>query len=433
MKKLLLLFSLFFGILLPNLADAQRTDFDSADKAVNFRCFCTYQVTHVNPDSEYYNPESNPTDFLETDFLVIMPTQNPLNVSVGEKINFCQEEARKKGLGNAQCFTEKPVQLTELEDDFKFKAPDLTVGIPGFEGFSAPPTTWNKESGAVYFTWIGEYIKAIYNFSLVAISILAVLMIIIQGIKIISSGLGGDRKEAYKRISQAVIGLLLAWGSYTLLYMINPNLLKFEGLEVKVITPQDIKSIVDHDADNGKGVPVEFAAGETCIPLNELFDISKLVALGNVSYPVLQKDAYDGLAAAVAEAKKQNEELLITSAFRDLKTQKAIWETKFAEIKKQMPNASDEEIAKVTKKYAAPPSCRSPHLTGKAIDVCIKGSSICQKIDIMYAQTQNMTADEKADVEKLKKIMKAAGWKNYIAEWWHYEYNCEVCPTANRI
>jgi len=43
-----------------------------------------------------------------------------------------------------------------------------------------------------------------------------------------------------------------------------------------------------------------------------------------------------------------------------------------------------------------------------------------------------MTAEEKADVEKLKEIMKAAGWKNYTAEWWHYEYNCTECPTVNR-
>ena len=43
-----------------------------------------------------------------------------------------------------------------------------------------------------------------------------------------------------------------------------------------------------------------------------------------------------------------------------------------------------------------------------------------------------MTAEEKADVAKLKKIMKTAGWKNYIAEWWHYEYNCDICPKTNR-
>jgi len=101
-------------------------------------------------------------------------------------------------------------------------------------------------------------------------------------------------------------------------------------------------------------------------------------------------------------------------------------------MKSISPQLTEEELIKQTKKYAAPPSCKSPHLTGKAIDVCIKGSTICNKLKVEYSKTQNMSEEEKTDVAKLKQIMKAAGWKNYTAEWWHYEYNCNECPTANR-
>lgn len=123
---------------------------------------------------------------------------------------------------------------TKIEDDFKLKAPTLQVRIPGFEGFSDPPTMMD-DSGRAYFPWVGEYIRAIYNFGLITISILAVLMIIISGIKIIFSGLGGDRKEAYKRITQSVIGLVIAWGSYTLLYMLNPQMVNLKSLGVVLI------------------------------------------------------------------------------------------------------------------------------------------------------------------------------------------------------
>lgn len=128
---------------------------------------------------------------------------------------------------------------TKIEDEFKLQAPILQVRIPGFDKFSDPPEM-SDDSGRAYFPWIGEYIRAIYNFGLTAISILAVFMIIISGIKIIFPGLGGDRKEAYKRITQAVIGLVLAWGSYSLLYMINPQLVNFKSLKVKLIQPMPI-------------------------------------------------------------------------------------------------------------------------------------------------------------------------------------------------
>lgn len=148
-------------------------------------------------------------------------------------------EFEKQEMREVFCSYEPQLEMTELIDDFKLTAPELKVKIPGFDNFSLPPTQWDQE-GNVYLPWIGEYVKAIYNFSLIVISILAVLMIIISGIKIIFSGLGGDRQEAYKRIQQAIFGLLLAWGSYTILFLINPNLLKLQNLSIQLVLPVDI-------------------------------------------------------------------------------------------------------------------------------------------------------------------------------------------------
>lgn len=189
----------------------------------------------------------------------IFPTIKKSSLETAEQA--CQAKGYQLGIdsGGTTINICKPYipETTKIEDEFKLQAPILQVKIPGFDKFSDPPKIMD-DSGRAYFPWAGEYIRAVYNFGLVAISILAALMIIISGIKIIFSGIGGDRKEAYKRITQAIIGLVLAWGSYTLLFMINPQLVNLKNLEVKLIQPMPIyedlagKEDVEVKSDTGK-------------------------------------------------------------------------------------------------------------------------------------------------------------------------------------
>lgn len=124
-------------------------------------------------------------------------------------------------------------EVTTLVEEFNFKNVVLGVTIPNLH-FSPPPAQVDDE-GNIYLPWIGEYIKALYNFSVVVISILAVVMLIISGAQIITSAGGPAKGAAYKRITQAVIGLFIAWGSYVILYTINPNLTVFKSLQVRFI------------------------------------------------------------------------------------------------------------------------------------------------------------------------------------------------------
>lgn len=109
----------------------------------------------------------------------------------------------------------------------------LGIKIPNLR-FSAPPTKVDAE-GNIYIPWLGEYIKAIYNFSVAVISIVAVVVIIIAGAQIIVSAGGPAKSAGYKRITGAVIGLFIAWGSYVILYTINPNLTAFRSLQIQYI------------------------------------------------------------------------------------------------------------------------------------------------------------------------------------------------------
>ena len=76
--------------------------------------------------------------------------------------------------------------------------------------------------------WIGEYIKAIFNYGLIVASLIGVIAIIVEGIKIIMS-FGGEKKvQGYKNIGRIVIGLVLAWSSVMILRTINPNLVNLK-------------------------------------------------------------------------------------------------------------------------------------------------------------------------------------------------------------
>lgn len=124
-------------------------------------------------------------------------------------------------------------EMTNLADEMGLQNIVLGVAIPNLH-FSAPPTKVDEE-GNIYIPWAGEYVKAIYNFAVVVISILAVVVLILSGAQIITSAGGPAKGAAYKRITQAVIGLFIAWGSYVVLYTINPGLTTFNSLKIKYI------------------------------------------------------------------------------------------------------------------------------------------------------------------------------------------------------
>ena len=133
-------------------------------------------------------------------------------------------------VGNASA-----AETTNVADDLKISKPVIEVNIPQLT-FSDVEKNVDAE-GYLHLPWIGEYIATVYKFGLGIISIIAVVMIIIQGLRIITSGGGENKNSGYKKIFQAIIGLFIAWGSYAILYTVNPALVEFKTLKVKYIEP----------------------------------------------------------------------------------------------------------------------------------------------------------------------------------------------------
>lgn len=131
--------------------------------------------------------------------------------------------------------------------------PDPKITIPGLEFTEAKLEDLKKdehdEEGNpvvnIYVPFFGEYMAAIYRYAVAAASIIAVIVIIIGGIQWIMSG-GNPQTigSAKKRMIGAVVGLMLAVGSYTILYSIDPDLVEFKDLKARYIEELDLDKFV---------------------------------------------------------------------------------------------------------------------------------------------------------------------------------------------
>ena len=86
------------------------------------------------------------------------------------------------------------------------------------------------------------YLSALFNYAIAVAAILAVVMIVIGGLQYIgAAGNTSVIEDAKDRIYWAIVGLILALGSWLILYNINPKLteLKLESVEKQTINNAD--------------------------------------------------------------------------------------------------------------------------------------------------------------------------------------------------
>lgn len=100
-------------------------------------------------------------------------------------------------------------------------------------------STYNAGGENPIGTYLNMMIKLLIGLSGVA----AMVMIVIGGLEYMTTELVSHKENAKERITNAVFGLILALGSYTLLYTINPDLLntdvKLRDLSVTVVVKDE--------------------------------------------------------------------------------------------------------------------------------------------------------------------------------------------------
>jgi hypothetical protein len=154
----------------------------------------------------------------------------------------------------------KPI-LVKAESDtiMVIEQPQTQITIPGLK-FSNPDDVKKmitKEAGGtyLYIPYLGEYIAAIYKYAIVIASIIATFIIMWNGFDWLFSIMSADAvQNAKKRIGEALVGLLIALISYSLLYLINPNLVEFKNLKIKYVEGINVPNYSEGEAYSIRGI-----------------------------------------------------------------------------------------------------------------------------------------------------------------------------------
>ncbi|OGL73415.1 hypothetical protein A3F28_00880 [Candidatus Uhrbacteria bacterium RIFCSPHIGHO2_12_FULL_57_11] len=114
--------------------------------------------------------------------------------------------------------------------------PQLIIPIPGFKGFSEIKVTEAGQTRTLDIPFIAQYIQAIYNYVLGIVGIIATVMIVYGGIRwLTAAGNMTTIGDAKKMITNAVVGVIIALGSYLILFTINPELVRLRSLRLELI------------------------------------------------------------------------------------------------------------------------------------------------------------------------------------------------------
>ncbi|MFA6105716.1 MAG: C39 family peptidase [Patescibacteria group bacterium] len=180
--------------------------------------------------------------------------------------NDCGAKALFAGIAkciNQKCwFDNRALQAfqngTVLGRTVNFTKPKLNISIP-YVDFSKASL---DADGFVNIPYLAEYFVGGYKFAVTAASMIAVIVIILNGFRITMSGGGEDRNTGIQNITKAITGLFILWSSYALLYTINPDLVQFKILKVQYIKPLPNIDVIKESLASGttetgrNGVPI---------------------------------------------------------------------------------------------------------------------------------------------------------------------------------
>ncbi len=294
-----------------------------------------------------------------------------------------------------------------FNDKVELKTPQPRIGIPGLQ-LTPIGENIDEEEGVIYVSFLGEYIAAVYKYAVTIASLVAVIMVIVAGFQWTASGGSPEMiTSAKKRLVGAVTGLILAVGSYVILYAINPELVQFRSLRVKYVEslPFVDSHGVEDDSVQGQ-VATSFDAPEG----------GNIIGPGILKVPANLKDPIENVAE---ELEKTGRGIYIAASFRTVAMQKTLIERNCqnppgSATCNPKPNRAQTCILKDNN----PANC--PHTTGQALDIwATEGSEQCVRQETCLKslfQCQNNPCQKQLIDE-----MNLEGFCVSDAEPWHFE------------
>jgi len=312
------------------------------------------------------------------------------------------------------------------------KIPELQINLPGllFSDQNKIQSSTDGENTFFHIPWIGEYLAWLYNYSIGIIALLALIAVMIGGFYWLLAGGNASRvTEAKNWISAAFSGLGLALGSYLILVTINSNLVRFPAIKMMINKKIEIEIPVleggSESDDNAVDIPfLSRDCVDPCVPLASLVSIKNTipgldcVARDPNKYCWVNFVVYQRLVTASRKAMANNRRLMVTNALRDCAYQQRLW------------IQYGEDPARVAR-----PSCRSPHLSGSAVDITItqNGRNLVNRRYDLYPRGGPYNRGDNSELTFLKRIMIESGFVRYCREWWHFQVTPAAVPCYDPV
>ncbi len=132
------------------------------------------------------------------------------------------------------------------------------IGVPGFD--TKTPMTESS------ITYIGQMIKAFYDYGLAIGGILAAIVLMAGGLIWLVSGGSSDKiTQAKGLIMGSIIGIGLLFGAWIILNTINPYLLDFRFRDIKGVVPMFIADGEDGFIDSVGSLPKDTIIKYKCL------------------------------------------------------------------------------------------------------------------------------------------------------------------------
>ncbi|MCH8049707.1 hypothetical protein IH979_03310 [Patescibacteria group bacterium] len=294
------------------------------------------------------------------------------------------------------------IDIIEEAKELFYADPQLGVQIPGLEFTPAFKATRDSET-VIVTNYLGEYVAGVYNWAIGAGAVLAIVMIMIGGMQYaLARGDVPKIGKAKERMANAVTGLLLLVGAYTIAFLIDPATTQFETLTITQVPRLEVPIEPEEDIEAQPPAGLVELQGDNINASNQKID--------GVLLPFMQ--------LAALELKEQNIAIGVASSFRS--PQKQI------ELIKQNcqnpPGSSkcnpkpDRPITCMMKN--GPTSC--PHTTARAFDLWgVQNNKQCIRQAECKADLQACFNNpcQKALID----AMKRQGFCVLSIEPWHFE------------
>lgn len=137
-----------------------------------------------------------------------------------------------------------------------FSIPIPTVSLSPIREYEADEIV-NTETGTtsvrvtyIDIPWMVDYVEGAYRYAVFVGAILAVVMLMLGGLQWMTSGGDASRvTAAKKRINNAVVGLVLVIGSYTLLATISEDFILLQPTKIRSVIPDQYEWVGTPDED----------------------------------------------------------------------------------------------------------------------------------------------------------------------------------------